>query len=169
MKNGSKGKKHLNASSLIFIFALLVIFAFSKLGKVKVLTIVNQDTNEKYYSTVVKNFDTLAFNWIHSLEKIPWDEEYSILGNNHLMLKKIYLIAFGAGIPHNKGQVTTVKDGVIVMDEINEEFDEINWIHSQTALKSIKLNDKTIIKGSDLPHHEALKLKIEKGLVPCQK
>lgn len=170
MKQKYNRKKQVFASFLLPILLITIgISVIIKFNTVKKLTIINQNTGEVYYTNTVKESDTLIFNWIHSLEKIPWDEEYLILKNNNLLLNKITLIGFGAGIPHNRGQVTTIDDGVIVMSQIDEEFNEINWIHSQTALSSIRLNDKIIIEGKDLIHHEELRLKIEKGLGLCQK
>jgi len=165
----SKERKQFAASSsiqlLILIIALIVGFVvFFKVDTIKVLRIADQKTNEVYFSTPVETSYVLTYGWIHSLEHIPWTEQYLILDNNKLLLKKITMTAFGAGIPHNKGKVTKIENGLIIMDEIDEEFDEINWIHSQTATNYIMLNDKIVLKGEDLPQHAALNLKIEKRL-----
>ncbi len=106
----------------------------------------------------------LTYGWIHSFEHIPWSEQYYIEDNNKLLLKKITVAGYGAGIPNNKGKLTKIENGMIIMDEIDEEFEEINWIHSQTAMDYIMLNDKIILDGEDLPQHKALNLKIEKRL-----
>ncbi|WP_273226595.1 DUF1850 domain-containing protein [Geosporobacter ferrireducens] len=151
------------------IFAFVVLLFLFKISEIQRLSIINQNTNKVYLTTEVVPGDKLTYGWIHSLEHIPWTEDYYIQKNNHLLLYRITLSAFGAGIPHNKGKLTRVEDGTIVMEEINEDFEEINWIHSQTATEYIQLNDQTLIKGVDLPHHEALKLKIEKRLKLCRR
>lgn len=163
------GKKQLPASSpillLISIAGLIaVFFILFKVDTVKVLRIADQNTDEEYFTIPVETSDALTYGWIHSFEHIPWMEQYLILNNNKLLLKRITIAGFGAGIPHNKGKVTKMENGLIIMDEIDEEFDEINWIHSRTATDYIKLNDKIILKGGDLPHHAALNLRIEKRL-----
>lgn len=165
-------KKQISASShirlLIIVFVLIVgFFSLFKIDTVRILRIIDQDTDEEYFSASVETSNMITYGWIHSFEHIPWAEQYLILDNNKLLLKRINIAGFGAGIPHNKGKVTKLENGSIIMDEIDEEFDEINWIHSQTALDYIMLNDRVILRGEDLPHHEALNLKIEKRLKLC--
>ena len=163
-------KKHLAASSYIrlLVFLLTSALAFSLLYHLgigaTVLTITDQSTGKEYYSISVKPSDTITYGWIHSFEHIPWTEHYIILDSNKLLLKKITVAGFGAGIPHNIGKEFKNENGVIVMSEIDNEFDTINWIHSQTATDYIMLNDKVILRGEDLPHHKALNLRIEKRL-----
>lgn len=164
-----KEKKQASASShiqlLILVVALIVgLFVFLGADTVKILRITDQNTNEVYFSTSVESSYILTYGWIHSFEHIPWTEQYFIQDNNRLLLKKITIAGFGAGIPHDKGKITKIENGTVIMDEINEEFDEINWIHSQTATDYIMLNDEIILNGEDLPHHAALNLKIEKRL-----
>jgi len=160
------GKMRFIASSrvplLIFVFfAMLFLVFYIGNAETKVLRITNQETKEEYLAVKVKESDVLTYGWTHSFEHIPWTEQYVILDNDKLLLRKITVAGFGAGIPNNKGKVTRIENGSITMDEINEEFDEINWIHSQTAMNYIKLNDRVIIDGKDLPHHTALNLRID--------
>jgi hypothetical protein len=162
-------KKQAAASSRIRFLILLLILTVGflllfEIGNASVLRITDQSTGEEYYSIHAGPSDILTYGWIHSFEHIPWTEQYTILGNNNLLLKEIAIAGFGAGIPHNKGGKIKSKDGMIIMSEINEEYDEINWIHSQTATDYIMLNDKVILRGTDLPQHKALNLKIEKRL-----
>ena len=130
----------------------------------KVLVISHQETNEIYLMEKVTPGDALHFKWIHSFEHIPWTEEFEVLDNNQLVLHEITVAGFGAGIPENKGVVSIV-DGIIIMSDINEIFEEINWINSNTALVYIALNDRELIKGSELPHHELLKLNVEERVI----
>ena len=50
------------------------------------------------------------------------------------------------------------------MTDLDQEFKEINWINSETALEYISLNNNEIIKGGDLPHHEPIKLAVKEVL-----
>ncbi len=168
MKTNNNKMKHLRASSLfkkILIAIIIIILVYITIIYIssresKVLVISHQETEEIYLMERVKPGDTLHFKWIHSFEHIPWTEEFEILDNNQLALHVITVAGFGAGIPENKGTVSIV-DGIIIMSDINEIFEEINWINSNTALVFIGINDKELIKGSDLPHHELLKLRVE--------
>ena len=167
MDKACKEKKRVSASSytLFLIFAIILaigFFIFIKIDTIKILGITDQNTGEEYYTFPVETSDIITYGWTHSFEHIPWTEQYRILDNTKLMLKKITIAGFGAGIPHDKGKITKIENGSIIMDEIDEEFEEINWIHSQTAMNYIMLNDKVILSGKELPHHTALNLKIEK-------
>ncbi len=161
--------KHFGASSyinkiLIFMFiSIITLSIFLKIGYTKVLTISHQETGEIYLKIRVESEVVLKYKWIHSFEHIPWIEEYKILDNNSLQLYEIKVAGFGAGIPENKG-VVEVRDGMVVMSNLDQNFKEINWINSNTALEYIGLNDEEIIKGSDLPHHEPLKLVVKEML-----
>lgn len=111
----------------------------------------------------VQSGDSLNYKWIHSFEHIPWIEEYKILDDNSLQLYEIKVAGFGAGIPENEGKVE-IRDGMVVMSDLDQNFEEINWINSNTALSYISINDDEIIKGSELPHHERLKLVVKEIL-----
>jgi hypothetical protein len=145
------------------IISIGVLSIFFKIGYTKVLTVSHQETKEIYVKTRVQSGDDLNYKWIHSFEHIPWIEEYKILDNNSLQLYEIKVAGFGAGIPENEGKVE-IKDGMVVMSELDQNFEEINWINSNTALDYISLNDYEIIKGSELPHHEPLKLVVKEIL-----
>ncbi|GAU78220.1 DUF1850 domain-containing protein [Fusibacter sp. 3D3] len=125
------------------------------------LVISHQETGEVYLTMPVHAGDLLTYEWIHSFEHIPWYEDFRIIGESCLDLEEIRVAGFGAGIPENKGTVT-VKEGMVYMSNIHEIFKEIQWINSQTANQYIAVNDKPIIRGSELPHHEPILLKIER-------
>ncbi|MDR2745782.1 MAG: DUF1850 domain-containing protein [Desulfovibrio sp.] len=105
----------------------------------------------------------LFFGWIHSLEKIPWNEYYHVDEAYNLVLDAITFPAFGAGIPENKGRVCYVRDGLIHMEEIGQIFTELDWLNSRTATRDILLDGRLVTRGSDLPHHARIRLFIVKG------
>lgn len=154
---------YLKFVSLIFVIGAIAFSVFFKTGYANFLIISNQETEEVYIKTRVETGDLLEYKWIHSFENIPWFEEYKILDNNSLQLIEIKVAGFGAGIPENKGTVK-IKDGIIIMTDLDQEFKEINWINSETALEYISLNNNEIIKGGDLPHHEPIKLAVKEVL-----
>lgn len=165
MRVDKKEKKLRGASPfklfIIFIFLIFILLLTFKPGYVKVLTITNQKTGEVYLSEIVDYPYKITYGWIHSFEHIPWTEDYIINDANKLLLKRITVAGFGAGIPNNKGVVTIDDNGIIIMDEINEEFLSIVWINSNTALDYISVNDEVIVRGSELPHHEFLELRVK--------
>ena len=126
------------------------------------LRISDWQTGEVYVEYPVSPGDELYFGWIHSLEKIPWDEYYHIDRDRNLILDTISFPAFGAGIPHDKGNVCYIKDGIIYMSEINQKFGEFVWMNSPTATQEIRVAGAFVTRGSELPHHRRLVLKVER-------
>jgi hypothetical protein len=118
-------------------------------------------TGEIYAEARAQTGSRLFFGWIHSLEKIPWNEYYHIDENHNLILDEITFPAFGAGIPENKGQVCYVKDGLIHMAKIDQVFKELLWLNSHTATRDIRLDDELLTRGSELPQHVKLRLVVE--------
>ncbi|MDF2615598.1 MAG: hypothetical protein K0Q47_253 [Sedimentibacter sp.] len=163
---GSEGMKCTASSRikiLIIIFSLAV-FLFAGTTRIKILTISHQITGEVYFETRVVEGDIIEYSWIHSFEHIPWNEEYKVKNNNQLMLTSISVAGFGAGIPENKGEVS-VENGIIYMRNINQIFNEINWINSNTALSNIRLNGSVLIEGSSMPHHEPCILQVKEKYI----
>ncbi len=166
----SKTRKPFLASSykknwaILVVAAAILLLAFGVyyLGQ-PMLVIYDQQTGESFVTMSIHTDDLLEYNWIHSFEHIPWKERYRIEDKHILHLEEIQVAGFGAGIPENKGNMT-VENGMVVMRELEDRFDYISWINSNTALSSIVLNGKTIILGSELPHHQPLKLEIKRRL-----
>lgn len=143
------------------ILALLMIDA-----QKKVIKIFDWETGEVYVECSVSPGDQVYVGWTHSLEKIPWNEYYTVREDDVLVLNSINFPAFGAGIPENKG-TTHVRDGLIYMEDIGQEFPYFKWLNSQYT-REICVNDVCIAKGTDLPEHRILVLKIERRGLPWQ-
>lgn len=161
-----KGKPRLAFPSLkkrivLILIGIIILGIFIWTHQALELVISHQETGAVYLTMPVNEGDLLTYEWIHSFEHIPWYEDFRILGESSLDLEEIRVAGFGAGIPENKGTVT-VKDGMVFMSDIHESFQKIEWINSQTANQFIAVNNKSIIRGTDLPHHEPIELKIER-------
>jgi len=152
----------LSAVSAVSACILLAAAACSSAGSRLVLRIADWKTGEVYVEHPVSPGDELYFGWIHSLEKIPWNEYYHIDEDLNLILDTISFTAFGAGIPHDKGKVCYIKDGVIYMSEINQKFTEFVWMNSPTATQEIWVAGEYVARGSELPHHRRLVLTVER-------
>ena len=155
-----------------FVFPAVVVFAIllaawggaraSETDKEFVLRIYDWKTGAVYVEAPAAAGNRLFFGWIHSLEKIPWNEYYHIDEKRNLVLDAITFPAFGAGIPEDKGRVCYVKDGLIHMEEIDQLFPELVWLNSHTATRDIELDGALVVRGSDLPQHTRVRLVIEK-------
>lgn len=127
-----------------------------------VLRITDWKTGEVYIERPVSTSDELYFGWIHSLEKIPWNEYYHIGEDLGLVLDTISFPAFGAGIPENRGSECYIEDGLIYMSGIDESFPEFVWMNSPTSTQEIRINGEFVTRGSDLPHNRRLVLTVER-------
>lgn len=154
-------KKHRLISLLAALLAVLLIY-FIYQTQQTVLRIYNYQTGEIYVEVPAKAGDTLFFGWIHSWEKIPWNEYYHIAADNTLVLDTITITAFGAGIPENKGKIVRIQDGIIYMEQINQVFTSFTWLNSHFAVRDIKLNDKLISAGYLLPDLTRVNLVVER-------
>ena len=128
------------------------------------LTISDWKTGEVLREVQVKPGDSFFFGWMHSLEKIPWNEYYHIEAGESgffLVLDTISIPAFGAGIPDNKGKRCRIENGIIYMEEIDQRFDELVWLNSHFAVRDIAVNDELLVRGADLPEHTRLRLHIQ--------
>ena len=125
------------------------------------LRIYDWKTGTVYVEVPARKNSRLYFGWVHSQEKIPWNEYYHIDEGRTLVLDAITFPAFGAGIPENKGRICYVKDGLIHMEEINQKFAELVWLNSHTATRDIILDGVLVARGSELPHHARARLVIE--------
>jgi hypothetical protein len=141
--------------------ALLVLATWAAGGGF-VLRIRDWKTGEVYAEVPAKEGSVLFFGWIHSLEKIPWNEYYHVDGRGWLILDAVTFPAFGAGIPENKGRVCYVKDGLIHMEQIEQVFEELVWLNSHTATQDIRLDGKLAARGDSLPQHTRVRLTVER-------
>lgn len=154
-------KNNLKKISLVIIAIVAIITGYYWNGAT-VLRIYDYKTGAIYLEVPAKAGDKLFFGWVHSLEKIPWNEYYHINKDNSLVLEKISFPAFGAGIPENKGKSCRIENGLIYMEEIEQVFPEFSWLNSHFATRDIRLNGKLISRGSMLPEHTRLRLVIER-------
>lgn len=155
-------KRKTVALTVLMLVVATGLFAWWQRASERVLRIYDYETRKIYVEAVVKPEDKLFFGWVHSLEKIPWHEYYHITPKYTLMLDTISVPAFGAGIPSTKGKKVRIENGLIFMDEIEQEFEEFNWINSHFATRDIKINNALLTRGKDLPEHQRLILKIER-------
>ena len=149
-------------SALLSLFVLLFCASCIKAEPRYALRISDWKTGEVYVEVPVSLGDEVFFGWIHSLEKIPWNEYYHIDEDLNLVLDTISFTAFGAGIPHDKGNVCYIKDGVIYMSEINQKFTEFIWMNSPDSTQEIRAAGKFVTRGSKLPHHTRLVLNVKR-------
>ena len=149
-------------SALLILAVLLTCLAV--FGARPVLRIRVDATGEILREVPVTAGDELYVAWLHSQEKIPWHEWYTVKKDGTMTLNTISFPAFGPGIPCDKG-VPRIEDGTIFFEQIEETFPRFRWLNS-TFTREIRLNGALIATGDDLPNHTILTLTIERrGLI----
>jgi hypothetical protein len=148
--------------STLFLSGELPVGVYASPEYALYLRIRDLKTGEIYVSSPAKIGNVMFFGWIHSLEKIPWNEYYHIGEDLTFVLDAITFPAFGAGIPENKGRVCYIKDNLIHMEEIDQKFKELVWLNSHTATQEITLDGNIVTRGDSLPHHSRLRMVVEK-------
>lgn len=147
------------ALSALLISAVLLT-CLAVFGARPVLRIRVDATGEILREVPVTAGDELYVAWLHSQEKIPWHEWYTVEKDGTMTLHTISFPAFGPGIPCDKG-VTRIEDGTIFFEQIEETFPRFRWLNS-TFTREIRLNGTLIATGDDLPNHTILTLTIER-------
>jgi hypothetical protein len=127
------------------------------------LRIYERQSGKLYAEAPAEVNSRLFFGWMHSQEQIPWNEYYHVDEQGRLVLDAVTFPAFGAGIPENAGRVCYVRDGLIHMEEIDRPFEELDWLNSHTATRDIRIDDRLVARGADLPGHARMRLVMEKA------
>lgn len=164
MKNFSIGYLHKGLMAVLCAVIIFFIFYCSQ----TVLKIFVWKTGEVVLTTPIAEGDKVDVFWTHSLEKIPWNEYYTLREDRVLVLDTISFPAFGAGIPANKGSRCRIgDDGLIYMENIGQEFPYFKWLNSQYT-REIRINGKIVARGTELPDHQVLILRVERRGIPWQ-
>lgn len=152
-------RKRIAVFSAVLVFVALAAALFWYAQK-PVLRIRDVSSGRIYVEAPVRAGDELFFGWLHSLERIPWNEWYTVERDGTLTLQTMSFPAFGAGIPCDKG-TPRIENGIIFYEQIGQSFPQLKWLNS-TFTKDIVLNGTFLASGDTLPNHEILTLTIER-------
>ena len=148
------------ALSAFLVFMGLFAVALAAYARRPVLRIRVDETGEILREAPVQTGDELFVGWLHSQEKIPWNEWYTVEADGTLTLNTISFPAFGPGIPCDKG-TPRIEDGTIYYEGIGESFPRFRWLNS-VYTREIRLNGELLATGDSLPDHTILTLTIER-------
>lgn len=121
------------------------------------LVIRQQRAEDNIFRRVpLRGDETVRMTWMHSVDKTPWTEYYSI-DQGELLLDCTDLRLMGAGTPSNAPHTELVGDDVRLCG-LNERFPALRWIHSHRVHHRIYLNDELILPTSAVPHHTKVEM-----------
>lgn len=128
-------------------FAVLLIILFIKIPVIEV-----SYNDSRFF---LKD-DQFEIGWIHSVEKEPWFETYT-LKDHSLYLIETRFKTFGAGTP-STGKVLPSSDGFVHM-ELNNKMDEINLIVSKNVQTTLYMKNRSIPLYKIAPDHGTVVIK----------
>lgn len=143
--------KFLKTGSTFFIVLLLFLLGFL----FRVPTIQVSYPDKSFY---LKE-DTFELGWIHSVEKEPWYETYTIK-DQELYLVTTRFKTFGAGTPSD-GEIIPSNDGYIHM-KINRKMEAVHLVVSDNVKTTLQTKNSTIPLYQELKNHESIEIKIVK-------
>ena len=116
-----------------WIVAILLILSACTHSNEWTLVVFSQDDGKDYFKVEnVQSGDEFTISWIHSVEKTPWRETYQIADNGELLLIETAFQSFGAGVPHQKGNMM-IENGEVIVTGIEDRVPAFRWIHSQNV------------------------------------
>ncbi|TYP50899.1 DUF1850 domain-containing protein [Thermosediminibacter litoriperuensis] len=111
---------------LIITILMAVFFAHFRLEQEKVLVIYNEYKNSRTVIPVKTGEFTLTF--LHSIEKTPVYERYSISGDNTLTIKEVRFYSLGTGLPFSPEGSFKNENGEFVVKQ-SKTLDKISlWV-----------------------------------------
>ncbi|MEK4427117.1 DUF1850 domain-containing protein [Solibacillus sp. FSL K6-1523] len=103
--------------------------------------------------------DEFTIGWIHSVEKEPWFEIYTV-HNNQLLLRETYFKTFGAGTP-SEGTIIETDDGYVHF-MLNKPFQEVNMVVSENVKTTLYTKNEEIKLYELADNYSNLSFKVQK-------
>ncbi|GIN22399.1 MAG TPA: DUF1850 domain-containing protein [Bacillus bacterium] len=147
----------------MIIFIILTSFFMYYKHQSLELVLCDQEDGTEYIREEVNPDDEIIVHWRHSVERTIWEEKLKIEKDGTFTLTETRFQSFGAGVPNEKGGKVSIKDGYVVMEDLNETKPAYYWIHSQLAELTVYKNGKELLLPDDIPHHHKVEMIIEKG------
>lgn len=118
--------------------------------------VANARGNEIFLDVPAPRIDHIELEWIHSVEKEPWRELYTIQ-DQHLILTDVFLEGYGAGVPSDLEGTTVNENGTVHTFGIDRDIERLNWVHSHATHHTLRVflsgssEPRTI--SQEIPHH----------------
>lgn len=121
----------------------------------------DQENGTEYLREKIKPGDEVIVHWRHSVEKTIWEEKLRVEKDKTFTLTETRFQSFGAGVPNEKEGKVSIKDGFVVMEDLNEKKPAYYWFHSQLAELTVYKNEKEILLPDGIPHHHKVEMTID--------
>lgn len=111
----------------------------------------DRERKQTLLSVPIRAGDRLRLEIEHSAEHVPWFEYYTVTEDGQFRLDAIAVGGYGAGIPAEMDVPTSIRDGLVWMEDIGSIFPQFSWITSSTYMKGLRLNGTEIFDFRSLP------------------
>lgn len=142
--NGIRKLSTVAAAVMIFITAAAFLPGCSPGGTSLVLS--NADSGQVYATYPVENGDTIAVEFIHSVNKSPVRDVYEIREGEIWNTQCIYY-GFGAGVEEELGEGETLsygENGEMIISNIEKKIDNMVIVVGTISDHTLYLGDETI-------------------------
>ncbi|WP_187694846.1 DUF1850 domain-containing protein [Thermovenabulum gondwanense] len=142
---------------LIFSLVLLIMFFISNRLYLIIISSNEKTIRIPYFS------DTFSIIFIHSSEKQPWENIFGI-NEDKLVLKTMKVASIGPGVPSNieDGWKVKIKDGFIVYDKIDKEFEFLDIKLSKISPHYLRMGGKKINLVSIFGDNTGIRIRAKK-------
>jgi len=155
----------MNKRRAFFIILILCIGLFLSFFKIPVLILEHRETSEILLLERVSPGAEFTIRWMHSVELQPWEEIFRIDEEYRLVLDRTRFKSFGAGVPHEAGKKSEIKDGYVIFSDINTIIPEITYGISDYAKHTFIYNTHELPLYQLVNDGDGIKFYIEKAAV----
>lgn len=145
---------------VLLTYELFIMWQFS-FQKMDVLLLSNEEEHRVIWSGVVEQGMEVSHRYIHSVERCPIIEKFTVDDASRLVLMESWNCSFGAGIASDDGTGRgTLKEGFYVIEDIRQPFQELRFSAASFTEHTLTINEETIQLSKHFPE-KTIRLHIE--------
>ncbi|WP_170105227.1 DUF1850 domain-containing protein [Desmospora activa] len=123
------------------------------------LQVRDVETEEVYFRVPVEESQTVRLSWIHSIERTPWVEEYTVR-EKQFWLREVRVKSFGAGVDVEAAEVVN-RDGWVIMRGMDRSDPALIFRYSTKAEYRLEVEGHLFNLKQRVAHHRPLQVRIE--------
>jgi hypothetical protein len=132
---------------VVYLIVIIIVITAVNMPILERFTITNEKSGHIVFQDRVENFKEFYISFIHSVNKTPVNEYYSI-SEGKLILKRATFYSYGAGMPEigeYESDEPRIVNGQIQLDNINKRFDKFTYFAGTYANHSLNIDNTQIL------------------------
>lgn len=147
---------------LLFLLVVLII-AFLLIQPSLTLTVKEKD-GRTLVSQPVKPGDVVIIHYVHSVEKVPVNDTFIVMGDDRLLLRNTTFGSSGAGLPTDSSyNLSHTSNGDFLIENINRTFDRVNFTVGDITKNHLIVSDNDYPLYQMVPEGLPLTLSLERS------